>query len=388
MMFSQFYNYCCLKNSFIKYIVLVVIIHGCTKHSPKKSQTNHYGKMVLIPGGTFSMGGSDPQAGSDEFPSHQVQIDSFYMDIHEVTNRQFAEFVAKTNYVTIAEKNINWDKMKVNLPPGTPKPAENILQPGSLVFKATDGPVSLSDETQWWAWTIGANWKHPTGPGSNIDDQMDYPVVHVAWDDAAAYAQWAGKRLPTEAEWEWAASGSLDNPIYPWGNVSVSQSTGKANFWQGMFPYENTAKDGYYGTAPVKSFMSNGYGLYDMAGNVWEWCKDWYDEEQKFRVLRGGSWESYANGLSIDNRFSNYPSTIQSLTSSLNMEYLDTITEGVDADSKNYHLLNELLSDNLVMKKLSSQGYDVVNVGSLWGPNGGFKNIKSNLCEFKHNKSE
>ena len=332
MSFPQFYNYHFCKYILIKYVAFILIIHGCTKDPTKEYQHNYYGSMVLIPEGTFMMGGSDPQAGPDEFPLHQVKVDSFYMDIHEVTNRQFAEFVAKTNYVTVAEKNINWEKMRVNLPLGTPKPAENILQPGSLVFKAADGPVSLSDETQWWAWIIGANWKHPAGPKSNIDDQMDYPVVHVAWDDAVAYAKWAGKRLPTEAEWEWAASGSLDNPIYPWGNVSVSQSTGKANFWQGMFPYENTAKDGYYGTAPVKSFMSNGYGLYDMAGNVWEWCSDLYhfqsygitaekgvsinpkgpsdsfdpnEPNMPKRVMRGGSYlcnDSYCSGYRVSKR--------------------------------------------------------------------------------------
>ncbi|MDP6860982.1 MAG: formylglycine-generating enzyme family protein [Candidatus Marinimicrobia bacterium] len=320
------------KKSCMHCITILIFTHGCTKHSFKESNTSHYGQMVLVPGGSFTMGSTGSQASPDESPLHEVKVDSFYMDMHEVTNRQFAEFVANTNYITVAEKNINWEKMKINLPPGTPKPAENILQPGSVVFQATDGPVSLADETQWWVWTIGANWKYPTGPGSNIDNKMDHPVVHVAWDDAEAYAQWAGKRLPTEAEWEWAARGALDNPIYPWGNVSVSQSAGKANFWQGMFPYENTVKDGHYGTAPVKSYLPNGYGLYDMAGNVWEWCNDLYhfqsygiaakkgvsfnpqgpassldpnEPHMPKRVIRGGSYlcnDSYCSGYRVSKR--------------------------------------------------------------------------------------
>ncbi len=321
-----------LKDSIIICVVLVMIIHGCTKHSSQRSQTIGYEAMKLIPGGTFEMGGNDPQASADEFPRHMVTVDSFYMDIHEVTNGQFAKFVASTNYITIAEKNINWEKMKIDLPVGTPKPAENILQAGSVVFRATNGPVSLNDESQWWAWTIGANWKHPTGPGSSIENLMDHPVIHVAWDDAVAYAQWAGKRLPTEAEWEWAARGGLDNPIYPWGNVSADKSSAKANFWQGMFPYENTVQDGFYGTAPVMSYMPNGYGLYDMAGNVWEWCNDLYhydsytmDAEKEIcinptgpdssldpyeplmskRIIRGGSYlcnDSYCSGYRVSRR--------------------------------------------------------------------------------------
>ena len=332
MRFSQLLNKNKWKDSIINYLVLVMIIHGCTKHSSQGSQTIHYGEMKLIPGSTFEMGGNDPQASADEFPRHMVTVDSFYMDIHEVTNGQFLKFVASTNYVTIAEKNINWEEMKINLPAGTPKPAENILQAGSVVFRATNGPVSLNDETQWWAWTISANWKHPAGPGSSIENLMDHPVVHVAWDDAVAYAQWAGKRLPTEAEWEWAARGALDNPIYPWGNVSADQSSAKANFWQGMFPYKNTVQDGFYGTAPVMSYMSNGYGLYDMAGNVWEWCNDLYHYESytmdadkeicinptgpdssldpneplmSKRVIRGGSYlcnDSYCSGYRVSRR--------------------------------------------------------------------------------------
>lgn len=232
--------------------------------------------MALIPGGTLHMGGDNDQADSDEFPKHEVKIHSFWMDVTEVTNRQFREFVEATGYKTIAERPIDWEVMKQSLPPGTPKPPDSLLQPGSLVFKPTATPVPLDNPARWWNWVIGADWQHPEGPGSSIEDRMDHPVVHIAWEDAAAYAQWAGKRLPTEAEWEWAARGGLKDQVYPWGNEDVTGGKPKANFWQGMFPYQNEEKDGYFATAPVKSFAPNNYGLYDMAGNVWEWCSDWY----------------------------------------------------------------------------------------------------------------
>ncbi|MFA0964390.1 formylglycine-generating enzyme family protein [Roseivirga sp. BDSF3-8] len=233
--------------------------------------------MVAIPAGSFTMGGRSEDAYQDEFPRHQVEVSAFYMDATEVTNREFIAFTKATGYKTIAERDIDWEEMKKQLPAGTPGPADSVLLAGSLVFKKTDTAVNLQDYSQWWQWTTGANWRHPQGPGSSIEDKMDHPVVHIAWEDAKAYAGWAGKRLPTEAEWEWAAMGGKQDAKYPWGNEPVESAWRKANFWQGNFPYANLLMDGYEGTAPVKSFEPNRYGLYDMAGNVWEWCQDRYD---------------------------------------------------------------------------------------------------------------
>ncbi len=233
--------------------------------------------MVLIPSGKFKMGGKSEQAYKDEFPVHQVEVSSFYLDATEVTNRQFAAFVEATHYITVAEKDIDWEEMKQQLPAGTPKPPESVLKAGSLVFKPTDKPVDLNNPSLWWEWTVGANWRNPEGPGSSIENKMDHPVVHISMEDAIAYAKWAGKRLPTEAEWEWASMGGLEGAKYPWGNCCIETAYDKANFWQGDFPYNNTEQDGFYSSAPAKTFPPNGYGLYDMAGNVWEWCQDKYD---------------------------------------------------------------------------------------------------------------
>lgn len=232
--------------------------------------------MVYVPSGTFTMGGRSAQASPDEFPNHEVTVSAFFMDVTEVTNRQFLAFVEATDYVTVAEREIDWAALKQQLPPGTPKPPDSMLRAGALVFQPTDQPVPLDDYSRWWRWTTGANWRHPEGPGSTIADRMDHPVVQIALADAQAYAKWAGKRLPSEAEWEWAALGGQRDIKYPWGNESVEQAYDKANFWQGLFPYQNEVKDGFVGTAPVRSYPPNGYGLYDMAGNVWEWCTDKY----------------------------------------------------------------------------------------------------------------
>ena len=202
-----------------------------------------------------------PETG-DQRPRHRVGITGFWMDECEVTNARFAEFAKATGFVTEAEK-----------------PSVKEIPAGSIVFSPPAGPVELRDMRQWWKFSLGANWRHPEGPGSNLDGRMNHPVVHVCWNDAAAYAKWAGKRLPTEAEWEFAARGGLKSNEFTWGSEMHPDGKQMANTWQGDFPSKNTAEDGYEGTAPVGSFPANGYGLRDMAGNVWEWCADRYHPE-------------------------------------------------------------------------------------------------------------
>ena len=268
-----------LKKTFLSKIIvsLFIILFGCTNNK-SNDDNSILQSMVLIPSGKFIMGGKSAGAYRNEFSRHEVSISSFQMDITEVTNEQFDQFVKATGYITTAERNIDWEIMKDQVPPGTAKPPDSLLQAGSLVFRQTTNNVNLNDYSQWWGWIIGANWRTPEGPGSSIKNIMDHPVIHISLEDAISYAKWAGKRLPTEAEWEWAAMGGLQDAIYPWGNQSVKESTDKANLWQGSFPSNNSKLDGFYGTAPVKSFPKNGYGLYDIAGNVWEWCSDRYDE--------------------------------------------------------------------------------------------------------------
>jgi len=239
-------------------------------------QTGSTQGMVLIPGGSYVMGGDSIWGRPDEFPHHLVYLSSFYMDEHEVTNSQFREFTEATGYVTTAERKPVWEELQKQLPPGTPKPPEEVLVSASLVFKPTKQPVSLSDPAAWWHWEPGACWRHPEGPGSSIEGKDHFPVVHVSWEDASAYAEWAGKRLPTEAEWEFAARGGVQQVTYPWGSERIHEGKPKANSWDGHFPDRNTSWDGYLALAPVKQYAPNGYGLYDMGGNVWEWCSDWY----------------------------------------------------------------------------------------------------------------
>lgn len=243
--------------------------------------------MVWIPGGEFLMGSTDALARPDERPVHRVRVNGFWMDATEVTNAQFAEFVRATGYVTVAERPVDWEDLKKQVPPGTPKPDDRMLQPGSLVFTPPDGPVDLSRFDRWWTWTTGANWRQPKGPGSTIEGRERHPVVHIAFEDAMAYCKWAGKRLPTEAEWEYAARGGLVGKANVWGDGPVDAT--RANTWQGKFPERNTGEDGFVGTAPVGSFPANGYGLHDMAGNVWEWCVDLYRPDTYARqVLLAG----------------------------------------------------------------------------------------------------
>lgn len=234
--------------------------------------------MVWIPGGEFIMGTDSDLGRPEEKPAHRVRVDGFWMDQTEVTNAQFRKFVEATGYVTTAEKPADAKLLASQMPPGyTPK--EEDLVAGSLVFGPPSHPVPLDDFRLWWKLVPGACWRHPEGPGSNLDGKDDHPVVHVSWDDAVAFAKWAGKRLPTEAEWEFAARGGLEEKPYVWGDEKPSDTAIFANTWQGNFPNENTAKDGYERTAPVKSFKPNAYQLYDMAGNVWEWCSDWYQHD-------------------------------------------------------------------------------------------------------------
>ena len=217
-----------------------------------------------IPAATFRMG-SDAQY-PEESPAHPVEVSGFWIDRCQVTNRDFAAFVAQTGHVTVAERPLDPADF-----PGAP--AEN-LQPGSLVFTRTAGPVDLRHVSQWWTWTPGANWRHPEGPSSTLDGRDDHPVVHVAYADAKRYATWAGKTLPTEAQWEYAARGGLDGATYTWGDDPEAPDGALANYWHGDFPYQ--PEPGYGTTAPVGSYPPNGHGLYDMAGNVWEWTTDWY----------------------------------------------------------------------------------------------------------------
>ncbi|MEM8565061.1 MAG: SUMF1/EgtB/PvdO family nonheme iron enzyme [Bacteroidota bacterium] len=252
------------------WISLAVIVFGCQKKNPSPEG------MVLI----------------------EMSENSFFMDLTEVTNQQFKEFVDATGYKTTAEKEfvlplVNNEGVR----------QDSTFSAGSLVFKKTDGPVDLNDYSQWWEWTEGAFWAAPEGPGSTIEKRMNHPVVHISFEDANTYAKWAGKRLPSEKEWEFAAKGGKENK-FAWGNDEAFEASGKANFWQGLFPFENRAEDGFIGTAPVKSYAANAFGLYDMSGNVWEWCTTRKNEV----IVKGGSFlcnDSYCSGYRISSRMPN-----------------------------------------------------------------------------------
>jgi formylglycine-generating enzyme required for sulfatase activity len=285
------------------------------------------------------MGSNSKEARKDEKPLHRVRVDGYWMDETPVTNKQFKEFVDATGYVTTAEKAPTLEEIMSQVPPGTPPPPKELLVAASLVFKPTAGPVSFKSNRAWWEWVPGADWRHPLGPESTIEGKDDFPVVQISWYDAAAYAKWAGKRLPHEAEWEFAAYGGNNEITYVWGNEEFSEENPQINIWQGEFPYKSTKKDGYYGTTSVKTFKPNPYGLYDMAGNVWQWCADLYnisyyqdqankglsinpkgpetsfDPEEPFAVKyvhRGGSFlchQCYCKGYRITARMKTCPDT-------------------------------------------------------------------------------
>jgi len=235
--------------------------------------------MALIPGGKFLMGSDHKLSQINERPTHWVSVSGFWMDVTHVTNDQFSLFVSATHYITTAEKQPDWETVRVQLPPGTPRPDHGKLVPGAMVFTGTAKRVRLDDFSQWWAYVPGANWKHPQGPKSSIVDKGSHPVVQVGYEDVAAYAAWAGKRLPTEAEWEFAARGGLNQATYAWGDQLEVDGKLQANIWnvkQRPFPVVVAGSGGGAWTSPVGTFARNGYGLSDMTGNAWQWVADWY----------------------------------------------------------------------------------------------------------------
>lgn len=255
--------------------------------APPPSEAPH--GMVWIPGGEFSMGAASApgmndvgmQATHDSRPIHRVRVDGFWMDATEVTNARFSEFVKATGYVTVSER-----KPRAEDFPGVP---EEALVVGSVVFSPPDHGVPLNDHSRWWRYVPGANWRQPFGPGSSIAGKEQFPVVHVAYEDAVAYAQWAGKRLPTEAEWEFAARGGLAGKLYPWGDELTPESRWMANTHQGRFPDHDAGEDHHPGIAAVAQFPPNGYGLYDVGGNVWEWVSDWYRPDYYAQLAASGN---------------------------------------------------------------------------------------------------
>lgn len=235
--------------------------------------------MIWIPESTFLMGSSSRLAQANERPTHPVKLSGFWISPNDVNNTEFARFVSETGYITTAEQTPRWEEIAIQLPPGTPQPPKGVLVPGSMVFVGTDGPVPLDDYSRWWRYVPGANWRHPLGPTSNLDGKQMHPVVHVSYTDALAYASWAGGRLPTEAQWEFAARGGLTQADFSWANEPPDHRARRANVWRDQtrhFPVVSATEKILVDTTAVGSFDPNGYGLYDMAGNVWQWTADWY----------------------------------------------------------------------------------------------------------------
>jgi formylglycine-generating enzyme len=262
-----------------------------------------FDNMVWIPGAVFLMGSNDHYP--EEAPAHEVSVDAFWMDTHTVTNAEFSRFVEDTGHVTLAEKPAT----AADYPGAKPE----LLSPASVVFRKSSQAVDLGNHFNWWDYIPGANWRHPQGPQSTLKGLAKHPVVHIAFEDAEAYAKWAGKEIPTEAEWEFAARGGLHGAEYVWGTEFEPDGKVMANTWQGEFPYENLLKDGYEWTAPVGAFPPNGYGLLEMAGNVWEWTTDWYQDHSKNEISccasfnpKGGkrdeSYDSCASATEIPRR--------------------------------------------------------------------------------------
>ena len=320
---------------------VMVSLTGCFEREGQLANVDDASEngMAFVPGGTFWMGAqNDPLSLPREHPAHLVTVGPFWMDAHEVTNAQFDDFVQATGYVTVAEKPLDIEALMVGLPLGST--VEDLdPTPGSMVFSPPPHEVGLADAFAWWDWQQGADWRHPFGPESSLANLENHPVVHVCYWDALAYAEWCGKRLPTEAEWEWAARGGLESKPFPWGDMAIDEGPARCNIWSGRFPVENTLRDGHYGTAPTGLFPPNGYGLFDMAGNVWEICSDWYDPNhyatldrvepivdprgpdtwrdpsdptEPKRVMRGGSFlcnESYCSSYRVTARMAHAQNT-------------------------------------------------------------------------------
>ncbi|MBP0630532.1 formylglycine-generating enzyme family protein [Cupriavidus sp. AcVe19-1a] len=235
--------------------------------------------MVWIPTGDFQMGSSSERARQNERPAHKVRLKGFWMDQFHVTNREFSAFVRATGYVTTAERRPSWESLRAQMPLGTPRLPDSALVPGGVVFVGTNKPVSLADYSRWWRYVAGASWRHPAGPGSTIEGKDEHPVVQVSYEDVLAYAKWMGKRLPTEAEWEYAARGGLEQATYAWGNLLKPDGKTMGKTWdegKQVFPVQSQSPKILPGTAPVGLYPANGYSLHDMAGNAWQWVADWY----------------------------------------------------------------------------------------------------------------